>query len=118
MMNQNEMRQFRNKLLSFRERVRGEIHASIEAIVEEVHVPGEDSKEPSEGLDKELALEHNEEDIYHAINAALERIEEGNFGRCAECGKPIPKTRLNALPWTAYCIKCERQIEQERGQPD
>jgi DnaK suppressor protein len=113
-MTETERDQYRQQLLSRRNEVRGDIQASIEAIVEEVHVPGEDNKEPSEGLDKELSLEQNEEDICHAINAALQRIDEGTFGQCIECGGKIPKSRLTALPWTAYCVSCERKIELQQ----
>lgn len=112
-MNQTDVERFRERLLGLREQVRGDIQASIDAVVEEVRPVGEDTKEPSEGLDKELVLEHNEEDIYHAVTAALHRIDQGTFGRCVECGKSIPKARLNAIPYTAYCVNCERRIEQE-----
>ena len=46
------------------------------------------------------------------IDAVLERIEEGSYGRCDECGAAIPKTRLKAIPYTSLCIKCAEQSEQ------
>lgn len=45
------------------------------------------------------------------IEAALGRIDEGTYGECVECEKNIPKTRLEALPFTPYCIACQRRIE-------
>jgi DnaK suppressor protein len=110
-MNETDIQRYKDRLLNLRDQVRGDIQASIDALAEEVHPVGEDTKEPSEGVDKELALEHNEEDIYNSVNAALQRIEAGMFGRCAECGKPIPKARLDAIPYAAYCVDCERAIE-------
>jgi RNA polymerase-binding protein DksA len=110
-MNATVIQHFSARLLKLRDQVRGDIQASIDAVAEEVHPVGEDTKEPIEGLDKELVLEHNEEDIYHAVNAALQRIEQGSFGRCTGCGKPIPKARLDAMPYAEYCVACERQIE-------
>jgi DnaK suppressor protein len=53
-----------------------------------------------------LSLMENEEDTLVAIEAALERIEEGTYGQCDECGVKIPKTRLNALPYTPHCVRC------------
>lgn len=46
------------------------------------------------------------------IEAALERLEEGEYGLCEGCGADIPKRRLQALPWARFCIECAelRQI--------
>lgn len=114
-MNATEVQQFKERLLNLRDQLRGDIQASIEAVADEVRPVGEDAQEPSEGLDKELVLESNEEEIYHAVNAALQRIEDGTFGRCMECGKRIPRTRLNAIPYAAYCIDCERRAEKRQS---
>ncbi len=45
------------------------------------------------------------------VRLALERMEEGSFGECLQCGKPIGEKRLEALPWTPYCISCQEKIE-------
>ncbi len=45
------------------------------------------------------------------IRAALDRISEGTFGECLNCGKTIGVKRLEALPWTPYCIDCQEKIE-------
>lgn len=45
------------------------------------------------------------------IRLALERIREGSFGECMQCGNPIGAKRLEALPWTPYCIACQEKIE-------
>lgn len=47
------------------------------------------------------------------IDAALKRIEDGTYGTCTNCGKPIAPERLEARPWATLCIDCQR--EQERG---
>jgi DnaK suppressor protein len=41
------------------------------------------------------------------IGAALERIEDGEFGVCVECEEPISSKRLVAVPWAACCIRCQ-----------
>jgi DnaK suppressor protein len=43
------------------------------------------------------------------INEALQRINEGTYGVCAECEKPISPKRLQAVPWAKYCVACEEQ---------
>lgn len=110
-MTDTELQGYRETLLQLRERVRGDIQANIDAVEQEVRPVGEDTREPSEGLDKELALESNEEGIYHAVNAALQRLDEGTFGKCIACGAKIPKARIQAVPYAAYCVDCERKAE-------
>jgi len=53
-----------------------------------------------------LSLLENEEQILEEIASALERIEQGNFGRCEECQREIPKARLEAIPYARYCVDC------------
>lgn len=45
------------------------------------------------------------------IRGALGRIAEGTFGDCIQCGSVIGAKRLEALPWTPYCIECQEKIE-------
>ncbi len=59
-----------------------------------------------------LGLIENEEDLLRAIDEALERIEEGSYGKCESCQKPISKERLKAIPHASLCIECQRQEEQ------
>jgi DnaK suppressor protein len=45
------------------------------------------------------------------VRRALERLHDGTFGECLQCGRPIGEKRLDALPWTPYCIECQEKIE-------
>jgi DnaK suppressor protein len=45
------------------------------------------------------------------IREALRRLEDGEFGECTHCGETIGAKRLEALPWTPYCITCQEKIE-------
>jgi DnaK suppressor protein len=45
------------------------------------------------------------------IRSALDRIGEGSYGECLQCGNTIGTKRLEALPWTPYCIDCQEKIE-------
>lgn len=113
-MNATEFQRFRERLLDLRDRLRDEIRASIETVAADIRPVGEDTYEPSEGLDKELLVERNAEELYHAVNAALKRLDQGRFGRCGECGRAIPDERLEAIPYAEYCMDCERRFEQRR----
>jgi RNA polymerase-binding protein DksA len=63
--------------------------------------------------DRELdyTLEENEEHLLAEIDAALQRIENGTYGVCTNCGKQIAPERLEARPWATLCIDCQRQRE-------
>ncbi|MBM3266584.1 MAG: TraR/DksA C4-type zinc finger protein [Candidatus Sericytochromatia bacterium] len=50
-------------------------------------------------------------DKLQAVDAALKRLEVGEFGRCSRCGREIPERRLEAVPEIPYCIGCARQHE-------
>lgn len=43
------------------------------------------------------------------IDEALDRIEAGEFGVCAECGEALPARRLEAIPWARYCVRCQER---------
>jgi DnaK suppressor protein len=52
------------------------------------------------------------------VNAALQRIQDGEFGICVECEEPISPKRLTAVPWATYCLRCqELEDRRESGVP-
>ncbi len=68
------------------------------------------------------ASSYNKEFLFHQSNSdrqllqmvegALSRIREGTFGQCISCGKDINPKRLEAVPWTRYCIECQERMEK------
>ncbi len=58
-----------------------------------------------------LSLLQNQEQTLAEIRDALERIDTGDFGRCEECQVPIPRPRLQALPYTRHCVSCARKLQ-------
>lgn len=46
------------------------------------------------------------------VRAALRRIQEGSFGTCQECDEDIHPKRLAAVPWAAYCIRCQEALDR------
>lgn len=53
----------------------------------------------------------------HAIEDAIARMRQGQFGDCEACGQPIPITRLRAIPYATQCIGCRRRAESGPGDP-
>ena len=45
------------------------------------------------------------------IDAALERLDRGEFGLCADCEEAIPAKRLKVVPWAAYCVPCQDRTD-------
>ena len=54
----------------------------------------------------------NERQLLQMVEAALSRIREGTFGECISCGNEINIKRLEAVPWTRYCIQCQEKLEK------
>lgn len=44
------------------------------------------------------------------LNAALQRLEDGDYGVCQECGEAIAARRLRAIPWAKYCVVCQELV--------
>jgi|SRR5579884_916705 len=62
--------------------------------------------------DVTLGLIENADTMIEEINGALTRLDQGGYGTCEECGKPIARERLEALPWTRHCIRCAQKIQE------
>jgi RNA polymerase-binding protein DksA len=118
-MQKKALASFKTKLLEMRRRLVEEVGHIEETIIEDNGGPRELSSLPthnadhdSEGVDVQITLAQNEEGILEQVEAALGRIEDGSFGKCQNCGKEIASARLDALPYTAYCIHCAGQLQQ------
>lgn len=57
---------------------------------------------------------NNDRQLLQMVENALSRIREGVFGQCISCGEDINPKRLEAVPWTRYCIACQEKVEQGR----
>lgn len=116
-MNKAALEKCKKSLLEVRDRLSGEVTRMIEAVPQKAnaggdlsHVPTHNADRDSEGLDGELELIHNEEGMLNDVREALNRFDQGTYGACQECGEPISDTRLEALPYTPYCIDCAQKV--------
>ena len=78
---------------------------------------GDSVDEASRSIERELLFElsDNERVTLEMIEAALRKIDKGTYGVCEQCGKPIIKARLDALPYARYCMACQSGSEQTAG---
>ena len=121
-MNKSELKVYKELLLAMRARLRGDVHAMADAALNKTRAEasGDLSLMPihmadvgTDNYEQEftLSLMQNEEGVLELVESALERIEDGDYGVCAECQGRIPKTRLSAIPYTPHCVKCAGKTE-------
>ena len=125
-MKKSEMKPFKEQLLSARARLRGDVSTLANAALSKTgggsggtlsSVPSHiaDMGSDTYEQDNTLRLMDNEGEVLEQIEGALERIEDGTYGSCVECSGRIPKMRLNAIPYTPYCVKCASELESNRS---
>lgn len=113
-----------NKIRTTLEARRDEIRQNLASLTEAQPTPV-DAIEASEGpqdfeetavdfleTQQEQSVQVNERALLTEIEQALERMDNGTYGKCVVCGQPIPEKRLEAIPWAARCVKDEEQLEQ------
>lgn len=64
--------------------------------------------------DEYFAFTEADLEILVQVRAALRRIDDGTFGLCAVDGRPIDEKRLEAQPWTPYCLQHQRELEERQ----
>jgi len=84
--------------------------------------------EAAQDIADKAANSYNKEFLFHQSNSernqlqmvesALDRIRQGNFGQCISCGDEINSKRLEAVPWTRYCIACQEKMEKGQLEAD
>jgi DnaK suppressor protein len=79
---------------------------------EDVHDSGDDSVE-DETTAEQFGVAEGDTATLDQVQEALERIDAGTFGRCVVDGEPIEPKRLEAMPWTPYCLKHQEQLEAD-----
>ena len=116
-----EINGHRNTLLLLRARLVGDMSQMEDNALNKdrsrtTSMPSSMAELGSDNSDQELTLDllGNEKEVLQQIEAALERIENGGYGQCGECGHSITKARLDAIPYAALCVKCASRQEQSR----
>jgi DnaK suppressor protein len=111
----------RQQLLDLRARLHGDIAQMASSALSEDRnkvnrMPTDLAELGSDNFAQEMTLNllGSEKDVLDQIQAALNRIDVGAYGLCEECGKEIPKARLEAIPYAALCVHCSSQREREQ----
>ena len=78
--------------------------------------PGDSGTETFE-MEKNVSLREQVEDELTEIDAAFQRLDRGEYGKCQACGRPIGDARLEAMPATRFCVEDQAKAEREGGFP-
>ena len=80
------------------------------AFIDSAHDVGDASVADEVASEEFTEAEHNA-DVLQQVRDALGRVEDGTFGTCSVDGGPIEEQRLDAVPWTPYCLKHAERLE-------
>ena len=124
-LSEKQLQQLEQRLRNRREELRGIIHAELASSQQEdyselagmVHDAGDESfAELLRGIN--LTTRARELEEIQDVEAALERIKNGAYATCADCGDAITYERLDAYPTAKRCITCQSRHENRRGGRD
>jgi DnaK suppressor protein len=110
------MDQVYQMLLDLRERLLNQMNGLAKESAEQLagyslHMA--DSGTDNFDRDFALSLLSSDQDAVYEIEEALRRIEKKTYGVCELTGKPIPKARLEAIPWTRFTVEAQAQLERD-----
>jgi len=103
---------------------RRDLQANIASLEDEARDSGEaevrdttDDATAAQGTSESLQEDAIESETLIQVEDALQRIEDGTYGKCSDCGRPIEPARLEAVPWAAYCLEDQAKRDQAARVP-
>lgn len=115
-MDKRRIKTFRDKLLGRREGLVGQVQqAELYSRERDAEATQDPADMAANAYTKELlvSMSDNDRRLLNLIDEALERIEDGEYGKCVRCEEALPDKRLDAVPWARHCVRC--QDLHERG---
>jgi len=111
-----EWQKYYDNLLDLRDRLIRQMNGLAKESAEEMdgyslHMA--DSGTDNFDRDFALSLLSSDQDAIYEIDEALKRIQKGTYGVCELTGKPIPRARLDVIPWTRFTVEAQAQLERE-----
>src|SRR5215467_5142226 len=114
-MNQTEFEKYKQMLEVKQAELSGGLRNRDEIVIEktpdaldEVQLAGE----------RELAIRNldREANLLRQVREALRRVSDGSYGVCLRCEEEIKPKRLDAVPWTKYCIRCQEAADRQESE--
>jgi DnaK suppressor protein len=102
------------------EEIRADLDRTVAVLLGEHHLVRGGGAEPGDAGSNLTEADRNAAAVQTALAqraevvAALARMEDGTYGRCVDCGNPVPEARLDARPATARCVPCQAKRDRRR----
>ena len=124
-LSEQDIRHFKQRLTRRRDELRATLEAdaatppgqNFSDTVGTVRDPGEDAVAVQES-DLNISGMEKQQRWLADVEDALRRIEAGTYGKCQDCGGPVPRDRLEAYPTATRCTQCQARAENRRGGRD
>ena len=110
-MTKSELEQFRCNLMAKHAELTSSLRHRDEIVIEKAP---DSLDEVQQSGERELAIRNLDRDsaMLRQLNQALTRIENGSYGVCLHCEEDISAKRVAAVPWAAFCIRCQEQVDR------
>ena len=108
----SQQRQIRQMLEEKSSELRAQIGVpTAHAVLHAVADPFDSADWAEKSHEEWIFLQKNNFDmaLLREVEGALERLRDGTYGTCMECGMPVSRKRLEALPWARYCVTCQER---------
>jgi RNA polymerase-binding transcription factor DksA len=121
-MRKKDLEKYKRRLLELRARLSGDLGSVLSTGLagekeQTGRTGGDEADLGNDHWDAELALSlsQNSKETLDMVDEALRRIEAGTYGICVGTGEKIARDRLDAIPYTPYCVKYAAQMERNGG---
>ena len=123
-MNKQQNEKYRQRLTDMAVRLRGaDVSVGGEALRQVggnasgnlSNVPQHLADISTDAFEQEMSasLLQNARELQAEVAAALDRVEQGDFGKCQRCGRDIAGERLQAVPYTRFCVDCAQNAQED-----
>jgi DnaK suppressor protein len=116
-MNKNKLDLFRTRLEDIRSELLGDVEKSNQNVRNgETGQIADISDDAARAYNRQIEGELGEQEWkkLKQVDAAIEKIDESEFGICGECEGTIPEARLEVVPYTEYCTQCLSDLEEKK----
>lgn len=113
-MNRERRAYFQKRLSSWQREIQRSLRTAAQERHDDKGAEPDVTDRASRSYEKELSFltAAQDQERLQEVQEALRRLETGAYGRCQGCGAEINPKRLEAVPWTQYCIECQQNLDQ------